>query len=62
MTRKRLTLLVLALALAGAGACTDSTAPTHVPEGEDAANKKAEKRPPKTGFLILPGERGALLV
>jgi hypothetical protein len=62
MTRKRLTLLALALALAGAGACSDSTAPKTIPEGEDGSEKKSENRPPKTGFLILPGEDGVLLV
>jgi hypothetical protein len=51
-------LLVLALVLAGAGACSDSTAPGRVPdEPEDP-----KQQPPKTGFLILPGEGGALLV
>jgi hypothetical protein len=58
MIRKRVMLLALALVLAGAGACSDSTAPSTIPdEPEDP-----KKIPPKTGFLILPGEGGALLV
>ncbi len=61
MARKILTLMALAFVLGAVGACFDSTAPQQIPEKEE--NPGHDKgQPPRTGFLIMPGDAGGLFV